>query len=161
MADYMTGYGAEDARRENRWKLFFALLAAAALLLLIWWMFLRNLGEEKRLNQFLDALKARNYQQAYTFWGCPCKEYIYEKFLEDWGPEGKYKDAANAQLLRSGHTGSAARRFLLRFKPPDDCPSSIIRILRIGNEEIPLLVNREDDAIGYAPWPVCNPRVRF
>jgi hypothetical protein len=165
MADYMTGYGADDARRESRWKLFFGVLLLIAAALLVWWMFLRNLQPERRLDEFVQALKSKDFPTAYTFWGCsqaaPCKDYTYQQFLEDWGPEGRYKDAGTGAVLRSGHTGSAARRFLLRFKPPDDCPESIIRVLRAGSENIPLLVNRADGVIGFSPWPVCNPRVRF
>ena len=165
MADYMSGYGVEDERRsEIRRKIALTLVAVLGALF-IWWMFFRNFSEERRLNEFVEALKARNYQKGYAMFGCtsrtPCTDYAYPKFLEDWGPEGRFKNAGQGVILRSGHTGGAARRFLLRFKPPDDCPGSIIRVLRFDDTELNLMVNREDGAVGFSPWPVCSPRLKF
>jgi hypothetical protein len=103
-------------------------------------MFFRNWSEERQLRGFLEALKAKDYEKSYAMWGCtkekPCAEYTYEKFLEDWGPEGRYKNAATGAIVRSGHTGSSARRFLLKFKPPDDCSESIIRVLNMNGAEL-------------------------
>lgn len=165
MADYMSDYGAEDERRAQiRRKVILVVLVVLGALF-IWWMFFRNFSEERRLNEFLEALKQQNFQKGYAMFGCtsrtPCADYTYPKFLEDFGPEGRFKDAEQGVIVRSGHTGSSARRFLLRFKPPDDCPASIIRVLRFGDTELNLMVSREDRAIGFAPWPVCNPRVNL
>ena len=165
MTDYMSDYGAEDERRaEIRRKIALVGLAIFAGIF-IWWMFLRNWSEERTLNEFVDALKAKNFQKAYAMWGCtrrtPYEGYPYPKFLEDWGPEGRYRDAAQGTITRSGHTGSSARKFLLKFKPPDDCPGSIIRVLRTEGGDLTLIVNREDGVIGFSPWPVCDPRVNL
>jgi hypothetical protein len=161
----MSEYGAEDDRRaEIRRKI--ALVSVALLgLLFLYWMFFRNWSEEGALEEFVEALRAKNYQKAYAMWGCtgekPCEGYSYPRFLEDWGPEGKYKAASQATISRSGHTGSAARRFLLKFKPPDDCDENIIRVLHIDGNDLTLIVNRADNVIGFSPWPVCNPRLKF
>jgi len=161
----MSDYGAEDERRaEIRRKIVLAVLAVLACLF-IWWMFLRNWREERKLDEFVETLRLKNYQKGYAMFGCtsrtPCAEYPYPRFLEDWGPEGRYKSAGSATILRSGHTGSSARRFLLKFKPPDDCSENIIRVLRFDDIELPMLVNRADGVVGFSPWPVCNPRLNF
>jgi hypothetical protein len=165
LTDYMSDYGAEDERRANRRKKIVLVALALFGCLFVWWIFFRNWSEERQLSEFLETLKAKNYQKGYAMWGCksgtPCANYPYEKFLEDWGPEGRYKGASTATIERSGHTGSAARRFLLKLKPPDDCSGSIIRILHIDQVDLTLIVNREDGVIGFSPWPVCDPRVRF
>ena len=44
----------------------------------------RYYGEEKLVRQFMDALVAGDYQQAYRVWN-PMPAYTYEAFLEDWG----------------------------------------------------------------------------
>ena len=161
----MSDYGAEDERREEiRTKIALGALAILACAVM-WWVFLRYWSEERQLTEFVAALKEKNYQKGYAMWGCtsktPCDGYTYPKFLEDWGPEGRYKDAGEATIERSGHSGSTARRILLKFKPPDDCPDSIIRVLHISRVELTLIVSRETGVIGYSPWPVCNPRLRF
>ena len=165
MTDYMSDYGAEDERRSQiRRKIAFALLALFGAVL-IWWMWFRNFTEERQLAGFVEAIKAKNYQKGYAMFGCnsrtPCTDYTYPKFLEDFGPEGRFKNAGQGVIGRSGHSGGSARKLLLKFKPPDDCPGSIIRVLSFDGIELNLMVNREDKVIGFAPWPVCNPRVRF
>ncbi|MEP7367703.1 MAG: hypothetical protein ABI972_30960 [Acidobacteriota bacterium] len=164
MTDYMSEYGAEDERRADLRRKIGLIVLALVAILVIWWAFFRNRTEERQLSEFVDALRTKNFQKAYTMWGCtsrtPCDNYPYPKFLEDWGSEGRYKDAGSGTIVRSGHTGSAARRFLLSFKPPDDCPGSIIRILRTESSDLTLIVNRETGVIGFSPWPVCDPRVR-
>jgi len=165
VTDYMSDYGAEDERRAQVRRKIVLILLVLFSAVFIWWMWFRNFTEERRLNEFVEALKTKNYQKGYAMFGCtsrtPCTDYTYPKFLEDFGPEGRFKNAGQGVILRSGHTGTSARRFLLRFKPPDDCPASIIRVLQFDGIELNLMVNREDGVIGFAPWPVCNPRVRF
>jgi hypothetical protein len=164
LTDYMSEYGAEDERRSDRRRKIALVALAVVGSLFIWWMFFRNFREERLLNEFLDSLKTKNFRKGYAMWGCtgntPCENYPYEKFLEDWGPEGRYRDAGAGAIARSGHTGSAARRFLLSFKPPDDCDTSIIRVLRTPSIDLTLIVNRADGVISFSPWPVCDPRVR-
>jgi len=44
----------------------------------------RYYGEERLVRQFMDALVAGNYQEAYRVWN-PTAAYSYQAFLEDWG----------------------------------------------------------------------------
>lgn len=44
----------------------------------------RFYGEEKLVRQFMDALVAGDYQEAYRIWN-PMPAYSYQAFLEDWG----------------------------------------------------------------------------
>ena len=147
MASYLEEYGQQEARRA-RWirrvtLILLVVLAGSA----VAYFTLRNYREKQRLEAFFTLLKHGDYPAAYTFWGCsveqPCRDYSYQKFLEDWGPEGVYGKHL-AQIDR-GRMHS--------------CPEGVIQILQAGNEEVWLWVDRGTLQLSYAPWPVCNPRI--
>lgn len=145
---YLEGYGVKDARRE---KLIKRLLASAAVLLvlgLVLYFQFRNYREEGRIRTFLELLKRQDYKGAYALWGCtdatPCRHYGFDKFMEDWGPKSPQADIERARLgkLKS-------------------CDTGIIQVLQFpDNHEVQLWVERRDQFIGFAPWPVCNPRMK-
>jgi len=86
---------AYDARKERRNKNL--LIGAGVVLLLLFiltfagyilghgWLF-TNLGAEHRVNQFFNALEAKDYQKAYDIYenGHPDPGYPLERFTEDW-----------------------------------------------------------------------------
>jgi hypothetical protein len=145
MSGYLEQYGAGDERREKIIKR--VLIAAAAVVVFAGtlWLLFRNYNEENRMKAFLEDLRKQDYKSAYTLWGCtdaqPCRDYQFEKFLEDWGP-------------RSSHASLAS----LRVVKTRSCAHSVIQILDFGGgEEVNLMVDRKTLAVGFAPWPVCNP----
>lgn len=160
MGGYLQDYGASEARREKVVRrIGIGLLAAAVLALLLYLQF-RNYPEQKVLETFIENLKAKDYAAAYAQWGCtqqtPCRDYSYEKFQEDWAQA----DPNSLRILRSGHTGNAVRRLLLKLYPPDDCKGGIIRTVRFGNrDEVAVYVSRQSRTISYSPWPICDPRI--
>lgn len=147
MASFLDQYGVEEERRARILKR----IAVAVLVLALgggaaYWRF-RDYREERQVKRFLELLRHQNYQAAYELWGCtaehPCREYSFEKFLEDWGPKAPHGDIAAARL--------AGKR---------SCEGGIIQTLRFGpNDEVWLWVDRANRNLGYAPWPVCNPRI--
>jgi hypothetical protein len=146
MAGYLEEYGVEEARRGKLLKriALSALVAIAVGLAL--YFFLRNFQERRVANRFLDDLKTKNYQAAYELWGCtatsPCRDYKFEKFLEDWGPKGLYAQASEG-----------------KFTIEDACGPGVVFTLEIpGTEPLGLYVNRADKVLGYAPWPRCPGR---
>jgi len=146
MAGYLEGYGAGDERRERIWKR----IGLALLILLVasgaaYW-FLRNYREERQLKTFFDLVRSHKHQEAYAMWAChdeatKCRDYPYEKFLEDWGPNSSRKIEA-MQVVRTR-----------------SCSNGIIRVLRFGErDEEFLYVNRADLKLSTIPWAQCNPR---
>jgi hypothetical protein len=147
MSSYLDQYGVREIRRERLVKrLAISLLVLAAAAGAVYWYF-RDYREERQVRTFLQLLREQNYQAAYELWGCtndqPCPQYSFDKFLEDWGPAAAHGNIAAARV---GSTRS--------------CEGGIIQTLRFGpNDEIWLWVDRSNRNLGYAPWPVCNPRV--
>jgi hypothetical protein len=108
---------------------------------------LRNYEEEKQAKLFLGHLRNAHYEQAYRVWGCteakPCRDYSYEKFLEDWGPKSPHADLSRLEVTRTR-----------------SCSHGIIQTLRFGEKnEVLLWVDRSDLSLGFAPWPTCDPRI--
>ena len=162
MAGYLDNYGAGDAKRERIIKgLVIAVLiiatASGALFL-----FLRDYQEKRLLSTFLDDLNRKDFPTAYTRWGCstatPCKDYNFQKFMKDWGP-----DSAAA---KNGSITVVNTRVIPLFSWPQNsvksCDDTVIQIWSLGGkEDITLLVNRKAQIIGFAPWSVCNPHMKM
>ena len=147
MTGYLEHYGAGDERREKRRRnVVLSILGLMVVSCALYFAF-RNYREEKQLTIFFDLLKQQNLKAAYELWGCtdstPCRDYVFDRFQEDWGPKSKH---ANLGVMKVVKTKS--------------CSSGIIQIVNFGeNEDVNLWVNRKDRIIGFAPWPVCNPRM--
>ena len=144
----MAGYGAGEERRNKtiRWIILSALLVA--ILGGIGYFQFRNYQEEKQVTTFLDVLKRGDYKAAYAMWGCtdsqPCPQYAFNKFMEDWGPQSQHANVASAKLAKT-----------------KSCDSGIIKIVEFpGHDDVQLWVERRDKVLGFAPWPVCNPRMQ-
>ena len=91
------------------------------------------------VRQFLDSLRARQYEAAYKIWG-PSKDYPLNKFMEDWGqrPIGAF------EITRSRTCGSGV----------------VITVdLQKGQEEN-LWVQNSDRTIGFSPFAGGCPAAR-
>ena len=147
MTGFLDSYGAGEERREKIVKrLVLGALAALVVAAALYFVF-RNWGEDRQARLFLDLLKKQDYQSAYRLWGCtpatPCRDYQFERFMEDWGP-------------KSPHGNTAAVRIGKKYS----CTGGVIYTLEYGKDDSLLLwVGREDKVLGYAPWPSCNPRM--
>ncbi|HZT38473.1 MAG TPA: hypothetical protein VFA28_11275 [Bryobacteraceae bacterium] len=146
MAGYLDTYGVQDAKREKRWKWILLTSAAAAVIGLALFLFFRNFREERAAKAFLEALRAHDYQGAYQRWGCtaqnPCRDYSFQKFMEDWGPNGQYKNVNAVQ-----------------FTTVDACGQGVVLTVEYPNAEpFGLWVDRSTQTLGFAPWPRCPGR---
>ena len=147
MAGYLDNYGVIDAKRERiRKKIVYTVLGLLVACTALYFTF-RNYREEKQLSIFYDLLRQQNYQAAYEMWGCtektPCRDYSFTRFQEDWGPKSKHADLAAMKVVKT-----------------KSCDSGIIQIVSFGGkDDVNLWVERKDRLIGFAPWPVCNPRL--
>jgi hypothetical protein len=146
MSDYLDNYGQGDARRERIRNRILIGLATVLVVGAAGYFLFRDYREKQQARQFFEMLAARQYAEAYRMWGCseqsPCRDYNYEKFLEDWGPN---KDPAALKIVKSQH-----------------CRNGIIQTVQYGSgEPVPLWVNRGDLLLSFAPWPVCDFRFQM
>jgi hypothetical protein len=145
---YLDTYGVRDARREKITRLIALAVVVAAVIGIVLYFQFRNFREEQQVKAFLAHLREGDYKAAYALWGCtdatPCPNYEFDKFMEDWGPKSPQ---ANISAARIASTKS--------------CELGIIQFLRFPDQhEVQLWVERADGTIGFAPWPICNPRMK-
>ena len=149
---YLEAYGVREARRQRKIRLLLTLAGTAFLILLIsgivWFVYFRNRAEKSQIQAFLERLRSGDYQSAYSLWGCtqatPCPHYPFDKFMEDWGPKSPQADIAQAKLTTT-----------------KSCDTGIIQFIQFADKhEVQLWVERKDRTIGFAPWPICNPRMK-
>ena len=146
MSGYLDNFGVVDAKRERRNKRIVISILSIAVASGLLWYFFRDWKEESRVREFFAFLEKKDYKQAYALWGCtdatPCRDYAFDKFLRDWGPESIAGDV------------SAIKRGKVR-----SCSGGIIQLLTIKGEEVNLYVKRDDLLVGFAPWNTCTPRI--
>jgi len=144
MADYLAGYGEGEERRSKiLWRSIGAVVAVLIIAAVVYFTF-RGYRHKKRVESFLDLLGKQDYQAAYQMWGCtpstPCRDYSFDRFMEDWGPNSP------RSILPTG------------IKKTKYCGHGVIAILDTKRGEESLLwIDSKDLTIGFAPWPVCNP----
>jgi hypothetical protein len=161
---YLDEYGAGDERRGKIIKWAAAAVVVAAVAAFLLYHLLRNYREDRQVKAFSEMLQRKDYKGAYALWGCtetnPCRDYSFDKFLEDWGPQSRYANASQVEIghpqQREGAVG-AIRRFLgIGYS----CEDGVIYELKAaGAEPVLLYVLRKDQTIGFAPWAVCAPRM--
>ncbi|HYO82821.1 MAG TPA: hypothetical protein VES20_15555 [Bryobacteraceae bacterium] len=146
---YLDDYGIRDARREKLRKwLILGLLGIVIASAALWWFVLRDRAEKQQVAAFLDQLRGGDYKGAYALWGCtdanPCPSYPFDKFLEDWGPRSPQAQAAAARVVTT-----------------KSCDTGVIQFVEYPDKhQVQLWVERSDRTIGFAPWPICNPRMK-
>jgi hypothetical protein len=93
MGSYLQTYGEGEERRNRVIKIL--ILSIIGLLILLWalYLFFHNYYEKQTVSRFLEQVNKHDYAGAYADWGCttaaPCKNYDYNRFLQDWGPDKK------------------------------------------------------------------------
>lgn len=151
MAGFLDEYGVADARRTRLIKYTVLGVAIAAILGTSAFYFFRNRSEERVVDNFLAALKNKDYQGAYAMWGCtpqtPCRYYSPERFTEDWGPAGLYKDPGKMRIEHIDTCGANPQAF--------GDTGVVFNITYPGGDEIGLWVERKTKILSYAPWPRC------
>lgn len=147
MSGFLETYGQGEEQR-GRWirrvVLASLLLLAVGLTL---FLLLRNYREVRQAKRFFELLGKKDYAAAYALWGCtvesPCRHYTMEKFMEDWGPSSPHADASQVKIVHTkGCTDGVILEVQFGSSPPDY-----------------LWVERSTRNLGFAPWPVCNPRL--
>lgn len=151
MSGYLEGYGAGEEKRERKIKQLLIALGVVLVLAGGLYFFFRNFREERQAKRFFELLGAKQYKEAYALWGCtdekPCRDYNWDRFMEDWGPKSTHTDLSKMKVVQT-----------------KSCSGGYIQVVQWGgpNDETLLWVNREDLTLSFAPWgaPVCNPHFR-
>jgi hypothetical protein len=68
----------------------------------VWYYYLRFLGEEHAVTNFMNAVVAQQYQTAYQIWK-PGPSYTFERFMADWGEKGYYGPIKSYQMVGKPH----------------------------------------------------------
>ena len=144
MSSYLQGYGEGEEKRARLtrfvlWGLlgFFVLGGGG-------YFYFRNFAKRQRLDSFQELLGRKEYQAAYALWGCtpekPCRDYSFERFLRDFGPEGSAAQFPSAKLLTKATCGGVFN------------VTGILRVYELpSGERVSLWVNSQDGNIGFAP----------
>jgi|SRR5579872_21207 len=145
MAGYLANYGVGEEQREKtiKWLVVSGIVALIALGLL--YFFFKNFRQEHQARKFFELLQQQNYKAAYELWGCtaakPCRDYPFESFMQDWGPNSSHTDIGSYHIAKSR-----------------SCGSGVILTVDFGKgKEEKLWVERDDLTIGFSPWPGCPP----
>lgn len=143
MSSYLEGYGAGEERRSRLWKRLAVAVAGGLVVAVAAWLYLRDFREKQRAGEFLELVRTGQLESAYKLWGCtdqtPCRDYSYQKFLDDWSAKGGH-DPAKMNVVGMQR-----------------CRSGIIQTVSWGTgDNIPLWVNRGDLSLSIAPWPRCD-----
>ncbi len=141
MSGYLQDYGAGEDRRGRFIKRLVIALVALLIVGFLAYEFFQNYSEERLVKQFISQINASQYPEAYQTWGCsdvhPCRDYSYQRFLEDWGPAKKL-------------TG-------WKVSDVDGCPTgAIVTVAATGSEKTPLWVERGTSSLTFSPWPECQ-----
>lgn len=145
MAGYLEGYGAGDERRERVVKRIVVSVLAAVVAVIVLYFVFRTYPAKHQVEAFLAALEKGDYQSAYRLWGCsePCRDYSFDKFIEDWGPKGNFGSASSAKVKRARYCETGV----------------IVTVNSPKGADVPLWYERKDGTLGFAPWPVCAPHI--
>jgi hypothetical protein len=153
--EFLESFETKPSSREKFVKAFFAGIALLVAVAGVDWVLAKlgkpNLSDFRpqwQARSFFSDLQNQRFEDAYRRWGCdkasPCRDYRFEKFLEDWGPQGRYGDPNRVQVEVIRH-----------------CEAGIIQTVNFGppDSTVHLFVGKSDRVVSFSPWPVCSPRI--
>ena len=151
MPGYLDTYGAgEEQRNRIVIRSIISVIVVVVVVSLSWYL-TKNHHQESVVKTFLTAIRGGDYQGAYRDWGCtpekPCSGYAFDKFQADWGPSAK-DGAPNPSVL--GITDS------------ETCNTGVLLTIAVNDSrEEKLWVDKSNDAISFAPYPICPHKSPF
>ncbi len=108
--EYLTNYGVSDARRERRFFITAAIVIGSALLGTFLYYHFRTYKDERDVKEFFALLARKDYKAAYAKFGCPteCRDYKFDRFIEDFGDKSPYSDIQNVRITLAEPCGNTA-----------------------------------------------------
>jgi hypothetical protein len=148
---YLDTYGAGEEQRNS--LIIRSVLAVITLIIVgtLGWYLLKNHHQEGVVKTFLAAVKSGDYQNAYRVWGCttdkPCTGYEFEKFQGDWGTNAK---------------DGAPDPGILGLTDSETCNTGVLLTVAVNSSRVEKLwVDKSNDAISFAPYPICPHKSPF
>src|ERR1043166_7063790 len=110
MAGYLERYRAGEEERIQLIKRLVVSVVLIAITSGVLYFFFKNYKQENQAKAFFRLLEQHDYQGAYRMWGCtettPCRDYPFDKFMEDWGPKSPRADVSTFRVRKSRSCGS-------------------------------------------------------
>jgi hypothetical protein len=140
-----------DPRPRQRLMRLIGAAVVVAILAIVGWFIFRYKPEKDVINNFFQAIEAKNFEQAYGIYNAdpdwkqhPQKynNYTYNQFLLDWGPSGEYGAITSHKIECA--TEPKKRGF--------QSPSGVIVVVRInnrGDKTESFWVEKKSKTIGY------------
>src|ERR1017187_5570945 len=151
MPGYLDTYGAGEEQRNRTIIRSIVSVIGVVILASLSWYLLRNHHQEGVVKTFLSAIRGGDYQGAYRDWGCtaekPCSVYAFDKFQADWAPSAK--DGAPSPSI-------------LGITDSETCSTGVLLTVAVNaSREEKLWVDKGNDAISFAPYPICPHKSPF
>jgi hypothetical protein len=143
MPGYLDHYGAGEERRNRTIARLIIGTVAVVIVAAVSWYLFENHHQESQVKDFLAAIRRGDYPAAYRAWGCtsekPCRTYSLEAMTEDWGPGKSAPDPA-----------------VLAITNEESCNNGVLFQLAVNRQRTETLwVDKSQDGVGFAPYPVC------
>lgn len=146
MPGYLDQYGAGE---EERNRIIIRSIVVAIVVVIVGslgWYLLKNHHQESVVKTFVNDVRRGDYQAAYREWGCtpqkPCSGYSFNSFLSDWGNAAPNSAAPDPAVL--GITDS------------ESCNTGVLLTVSVNRGRTEKLwVDKNNDAISFAPYPIC------
>ncbi|HXX19248.1 MAG TPA: hypothetical protein VEJ46_07580 [Candidatus Acidoferrum sp.] len=114
----------------------------------LWWL-LRYHTEKVTVFHFLSAVEAGNLQRAYGIWK-PVPSYTFDRFLEDWGPNGYYGPVKSFNVKDTDHpSGCSCVDVIVQISPFHPFPEKDDFVKQAQTKEFKLRVEYKDQSIGF------------
>jgi len=114
----------------------------------LWWV-LRYHTEKVTIYHFLSAVTAGDMQRAYQIWK-PAPSYTYDRFLEDWGPNGYYSPAKSFNVKDTDHpSGCTCVDIIVQLSPYQPFPEKDDFVKQAKTKEFKLRVEYKDQSISF------------
>ena len=149
MAEFLSGFGEKDQKRETRNKRIVLTVLGLAVAGGLFYYFARTFTEERTIGRFVSLLSSKDYKGAYAMWGCsdqaPCRDYRFDRFMEDWGPKSTYANASDISTTLA-----------------EPCGNSVwVTIKTPKSEELGLAVDGDTGLISFTPAARCPGKLRL
>jgi hypothetical protein len=141
MAGFLEDYGVEEARREKTIRWIVISVAVLLVATIVGYFVLRTYPAKRHVEAFLTALRQGDFQAAYRVWGCtqPCRDYSFDKFMEDWGPKGVFGSPSRARITDTSFCNTGV----------------IVTVAPSKGSDVALWYERSNGTLSFAPWPTC------
>ena len=101
------------------------------------------------IHRFLNAVMAGDTKDAYHIWK-PVPSYTFDRFMEDWGPDGYYGPVKSYNVKDTDHpAGCACVDVIVEVNPDHPFPEKDDVVGQAKTKEVKLRVECKDQSIGF------------